>query len=156
MRNYKRVLVFIFILSLTSVCYVEAQCYSFAKNVVKSKLGDFIHDGNYNATMLGVGDVAQLEKMFFEGQKYRIVISKVAGLPPLRLKVKNRKGKILYDNAEFDYAEVWDFTSVKSDVVNIFLELEDKGDPNLKNVRGCVAILFGIENIKKKKNKKRK
>ncbi len=134
----------------TSFNLATAQCASFAKSVCKPKLGDYIHDGNYNATVLGAGETAELYKTFFKGNKYRIAVAKVDNLPNIHFRLVDENNNVLFDNKDHDYTDVWDFTVETTQMMIIKLKVMDDyntskdSQPN----KGCVAVLFGIEKSK--------
>ena len=148
MLALKRVILLLSIVFFAST--VSAQCFSFAKNIGKSKLGDFVHDGNYNATILSEGEKAELFKTFFEGQKYRISISKIEQLPPIHFKLVNNDGVVLFDNKDHDYSLTWDFEVKSTQMLIVEMEVLERQTEDM--VSGCVAVLFGVEveNDKKK------
>lgn len=124
----------------------EAQCISFAKSVCKSKLGSFVHDGNYNAVNMSEGESAELIKTFFSGQRYRIVFCKVDQLPKIRFWVTDSKGRVLFDNSTQNYTDTWDFESEKTQMLCVnFMVMEHASSKSNSIVSGCVAVLFGIE-----------
>ncbi len=130
--------------------HVNAQCLSFAKKVGKPKLESFVHDGNYNATTLGAGETAELYKTFFKGQKYRIAVSKIDNLPEIHFRVVNEDNKILFDNEDHDYTDVWDFSVETTQTLVVKLKvLDDYSTNELNSTKGCVSVLFGIEKNKK-------
>jgi hypothetical protein len=129
---------------------LHAQCFSFAKNVCKPALGDYVHDGNYNATILSEGESADLYKTFFSGQKYRVVIGKVKSLPNIRFQIVNQNDDVLYDNSDHNYALTWDFEVESTQQLIIHLEVDEADKSADTQVSGCVAILFGIEEKKRK------
>ncbi len=122
----------------------NAQCLSFAKNVCKPKLENFVHDGNYNATMLGSGETAELFKTFFKDQKYRIVIGKVDNLPPIHFRLVDEDNNILFDNKEHNYIDVWDFSVETTQMLVLKLKVLDNYDED-NSTKGCISVLFGIE-----------
>nr|WP_319398470.1 hypothetical protein [uncultured Carboxylicivirga sp.] len=150
MLAFKRIILVISIVfySLTA----SSQCFSFAKNIGKSQLGDYVHDGNYNATILSEGEKAEMFKTFFEGEKYRISISKIDQLPPIHFKLLNNDGVVLFDNKDHDYTLIWDFEVETTQMLIIDMEVLEREEEDL--VSGCVAVLFGVE-VEKDKRKKR-
>ncbi|WP_075590074.1 hypothetical protein [Labilibacter marinus] len=156
MKNNKKALT-VGLLTLL-MCFIAhtgfAQCASFAKNVGKIKLGEFVHDGNYNATVLGAGDTAELYKTFFANQKYRVAISKIENLPNIHFRLVDKENNILFDNQEHDFTDVWDFTVESTQMLILKLKVLDDYDMETEITQGCVAVLFGIEKEKKKKKKK--
>nr|WP_321451860.1 hypothetical protein [uncultured Carboxylicivirga sp.] len=150
MLAFKRIILVISIVfySLTA----SSQCFSFAKNIGKAQLGDYVHDGNYNATILSEGEKAEMFKTFFEGEKYRISISKIDQLPPIHFKLLNNDGVVLFDNKDHDYTLIWDFEVETTQMLIIDMEVLEREEEDL--VSGCVAVLFGVE-VEKDKRKKR-
>ena len=153
MKNRRKSLPVGFVVLLLCLAPVisNAQCSSFAKNVAKPKLEDFVHDGNYNATMLGAGDTAELYKTFFAGQKYRIVISKIENLPSVHFRLVDKDSNVLFDNQEHDFTDVWDFSVESTQMLILKLKILGGYDDQTNITKGCVAVLFGIEKEKKKK-----
>ncbi|MGQ1786603.1 MULTISPECIES: hypothetical protein [unclassified Saccharicrinis] len=123
----------------------KAQCAGFAKNIGKAKLNEFVHDGNYNATILGAGETAELYKTFFAGQKYRVAISKIENLPDIHFRLVDKENHILFDNKEHDFADVWDFTVETTQMLILKLKVLDDYNNAENTTKGCVAVLFGIE-----------
>ncbi len=122
----------------------------FAKNVGKPTLGNYLHDGNYNATILAEGEKAELFKTFFSGQKYRMAISKVKQLPDIHLRLLDNDGNVLFDNADHDYLLVWDFEVESTRMLVVELNVFEKDTKSDDLVSGCVAVLFGIAPDEKK------
>ncbi len=125
---------------------INGQCLGFAKKVGKAKLGNFIHDGNYNATVLGAGETAELYKTFFKDQKYRIAVSKIDNLPVVNFKLVDENNNTLFDNKNHNFIDVWDFSVETTQTLVIKLKVLDDYDSKKTNTeKGCVAVLFGIE-----------
>ncbi|TAJ13642.1 hypothetical protein DMA11_07990 [Marinilabiliaceae bacterium JC017] len=144
MLQYQRFLLVSLFVLVTNVFLSDGQCISFAKNVCKSELGKFVHDGNYNATILSEGETAEVYKTFFDGQAYRIAVCKVEGLPRILFKVIDSEGEVLFDNSEHDYTTTWDFGVETTQLLTIQLNVLEKDEESLEKEAGCVAILFGI------------
>ncbi|TLX78302.1 hypothetical protein E9993_01085 [Labilibacter sediminis] len=144
------ILMFFAFLLTFSTC-LNAQCLSFAKKIGKPKLENFVHDGNYNATILGAGETAELYKTFFANQKYRIALSKIESLPNIHFRLIDEDNNILFDNKNHGFVDVWDFQVESTQMLVIKLKvLDDYNDSNGDN-KGCISVLFGIEKEKKKK-----
>lgn len=121
------------------------QCVSFAKNVAKTKLGEFVHDGNYNATILGAGETAELYKTFFEGETYRVTISKIESLPNIHFRLMDKDNHILFDNLKHNFADVWDFKVQSTQMLVLKLKVLDNFENEQSITKGCVAVLFGVK-----------
>jgi len=128
-----------------------SQCISFARNIAKPQLAPFIHDGNYNATYIEEGESAELHKTFFEGEEYRLVVSAVESMPKLRIRIMDDQRNVIFDNADHQFAQTWDFVAKATEALIVFIKVPDVKEKT-SVMGGCVAILFGIksENTKKR------
>ncbi|WP_232526711.1 hypothetical protein [Marinilabilia rubra] len=136
-------MIFVLLLGLFYSSNVQSQCASFARAVVKPELSPFIHDGNYNATILAEGESVLLRKTVFEGQKYRIVVKGVPELPGLRFRVIDSGSQVLFDNALYEYADTWDFDVQDTRTISVEVTVREDNNPG-SSVGGCVAVLFGL------------
>jgi hypothetical protein len=129
---------------LTGSVQVSAQCLSFAKSVCKSALGTYVHDGNYNATVLSEGETAELFKTFFEGQTYRLAVCKASNMPPIRIRVTDNQKRVLFDNKDFNYEMVWDFAVTSTQQLTVELQVLESSSDSNDLISGCVAVMFGL------------
>ncbi len=145
--NFKKsVLITGIVLLFFGVFFSEArgQCSSFARAVVKPDLTPYVHDGNYNAAILGEGEAIVLRKTVFNGQKYRLVVKGVPDLPGVRFRLVDENDNILFDNANHDYVSHWDFDVQGTRTLSVEVAvLEDEASE--KTTGGCVAVLFGLD-----------
>jgi len=131
---------------------INAQCLSFAKLVAKPQLAPFTHDGNYNATLMEEGETAELNKTFFSGQEYRLVLATVDALPKnIRIRLLNQQRKVIYDNADHNYTYVWDFKLETTENLIIHIKIPDEDGDKIRV--GCIAIMFGIKMSEKQKKR---
>lgn len=147
MKNRKKNLYLVIWICLICLLPVNsgAQCVSFAKNVAKIKLGEFVHDGNYNATILGAGETAELYKTFFAGETYRVTVSKIETLPNIHFRLMDKENNILFDNKKHDYVDVWDFTIESTQMLVLKIKVLEDPSNQQTITKGCVAVLFGIK-----------
>ncbi len=138
-------LIFLFSVFVFVAMQADAQCFSYARAVCKTELGDFVHDGNYNATILSEGETAEIYKTFFTGQEYRIVVCKVDSLPQVDFQIIDGKDKILFDSKEHGGANIWDFKLETTQQLIIRVEVAEKDKTSNEKVSGCVSIMFGIK-----------
>nr|WP_320119116.1 hypothetical protein [uncultured Marinifilum sp.] len=123
-----------------------SQCRQFAKTKCKPRLENFIHDGNYNAVILNLGEEVELHKVFFGDQKYRIVLCPEEHLPAVHFKIMNIDQKIIYDNKSDAYADTYDFELDESATLKISIKfVKENGEKFDRSISGCVAMLFGLE-----------
>jgi len=104
---------------------VNAQCKGFAKKICKVELSPYIHDGNYHAAILTVGEEA-------------------VSLPDIEFRVIDSDRNVLYSNKDNEYAMTWDFRLEASQQLKIFVKVPNaEGFPE-EIMPGCVAIMFGF------------
>ncbi|MBN1186022.1 MAG: hypothetical protein JXB49_27320 [Bacteroidales bacterium] len=134
------------VLLLTSVSFTGwAQCKGFAKKICKLELDPYIHDGNYHANILTEGEEAELYKTFYSGQEYRIAICGSDDLPAVQFKIIDNNRRILYDNADHDYAMTWDFKLEASQQLKIAIKVvPSEESTGMAPQSGCVSIMFGF------------
>lgn len=132
-------LLFLFALTVSS----SAQCISFARNIAKPKLAPFVHDGNYNAAYMEEGESAELYKTFFQGEEYRLVVTGIESLPRLRIRLLDDRRDVVFDNADHNFVQEWDFTAYTTGTMIVQVRVTDDGNDNYTG--GCVAIMFGVK-----------
>lgn len=125
--------------------FAGAQCFSYAKNVCKSELEDYLHDGNYNATILSEGETAEIYKTFFSGQGYRVAVCKVDSLPDVYFKIVDGVNNILFDSRKHSNTPYWDFELETTQQLIVHVEVAEKDTDSKVKTSGCVSILFGIK-----------
>ena len=130
-----------------SVSNSYAQCKKFAKQS-KVELLPYIHDGIYNATVLGEGESAELYKTFYSGQEYRILVLSEEGMPDMKFVIKDANNKILFDNSDNEMAKSWDFKLEASQQLIIHIEVPTNDDElsDEEGKKGCVSVLIGFMN----------
>jgi hypothetical protein len=123
----------------------EAQCKNFAKKICKQELAPYIHDGNFNAAVLVEGEDAELFKTFYAGQEYRISICCEETLPKVEFKILDVDKKLLYTNANNNYAASWDFKVEATQQLIIVVKIPNDEKNTDIPTSGCVAIMFGLK-----------
>jgi len=144
MKRYLPLIITVTFFSLISLS-VQAQCKGFAKNICRQELMPYIHDGNYHAAILTEGEEAELYKTFYSDQEYRIAICGSEALPPIHFKIVDHNRKVLYDNADHDYAITWDFSLESSQQLKILVNVPVREEATEEIVSGCVSIMFGFK-----------
>ncbi len=135
----------LFVILISVSEYAGAQCFSYAKHVCKGTLEGYLHDGNYNATVLSEGETAEIYKTFFSGQGYRVAVCKVDSLPEVSFKIIDEEANVLFDSKQNGNPSFWDFEIESTQQLIVHLEVAEK-DPNSEaKISGCVSILFGIK-----------
>jgi hypothetical protein len=125
---------------------LHGQCKSFANKICKAELTPYIHDGNFHAAILSVGEEAELYKTFYSGQEYRIAICGSDMMPNIEFRVYDSNRKLVYTNRDDDYKNTWDFTLDASQQLKIWVKVLDPGEKKTEMMSGCVAIMFGFKN----------
>ena len=124
---------------------VEAQCKGFAKKLCKVELDPYIHDGNYHAAILSIGEEAELYKTFYSDTDYRITVCGSDALPDIEFRIIDSDRNVIYSNKSKDYLRSWDFRLETSQQLKIFVKVPPaEGMPD-DIVSGCVAIMFGFQ-----------
>jgi len=124
---------------------LNAQCKGFAKKLCKVELDPYIHDGNYHAAILTVGEEAELYKTFYSDTDYRITVCGSDALPDIEFRVIDSDRNVLYSNKSRDYQRSWNFRLEASQQLKIFIKVpSEEGIPD-DLVSGCVAIMFGFQ-----------
>jgi len=124
---------------------VNAQCKGFAKKVCKVELAPYIHDGNYHAAILTVGEEAELYKTFYSATDYRIAVCGTDDLADIEFRIIDADRNVLYTNKSKDYSRIWDFRLEASQQLKITI-IVPPGDGLPENIQqGCVAIMFGFK-----------
>jgi hypothetical protein len=123
----------------------NAQCKGFAKKICKVELTPYIHDGNYHAAILSVGEEAELYKTFYSDTDYRISVCGSDALPDIEFRVIDSDRNILYTNESNDYSRVWDFRLQASQQLKIFVKVPNSEGLPDDILSGCVAIMFGFQ-----------
>jgi hypothetical protein len=121
----------------------EGQCKGFARQICRSELERFTHDGNYHAAVLTQGEEAELYKTFYSGQNYRIAICGSDGMTGIEFTVLDSQRNVLYNNRDKNYKSTWDFRMESSQQLMILVKVQPSGGGS-EPVSGCVAILFGL------------
>jgi hypothetical protein len=127
---------------------VQAQCKGFAKNLCKTELTGYTHDGNYHAAILTEGEEAELYKTFYSGQKYRLAVCGSEILPPVEYQVVDAYKNVLFDNRQHNNVSTWDFTLESSQQLKVVVKVPVSGKKSEYPESGCVSIMFGFQEKK--------
>lgn len=121
----------------------SAQCEEFAQSECKSELGTYLHDGNYNATVLTQGQHIELVKTFYAGLNHRIVVCGANDLPDVLFEVLDADRNVIFSNKDEDYTMIWDFTVETSQQLIVSVTIPISQDEKFAK-NGCIAILLGF------------
>jgi len=123
---------------------VNAQCKGFAKKLCKVELEPYIHDGNYHAAVLTVGEEAELYKTFYSDTDYRITVCGADALGDIEFRVIDSDRNILYTNTSNDYLGSWNFRLEASQQLKVFVKVPAEDGLPDEVLSACVAIMFGF------------
>jgi len=124
---------------------VNAQCKGFAKKVCKVELAPYIHDGNYHAAILTVGEEAELYKTFYSATDYRIAVCGTGDLADIEFRIIDADRNVLYTNKSKNYSRIWDFRLEASQQLKITIIVPPGSGLPEDIQQGCVAIMFGFK-----------
>ena len=145
MKKYIKIIALLSVILLAPLTS-NAQCKTFSKKVCKLELLPYVHDGIYNATVLSEGETVELYKTFYSGQEYRIAVCGAEELPPVHFQVLDAEKNVLYDNANNNYSDTWDFKLEASQQLMISIQVETSDELSDEILSGCVSVLVGFMN----------
>ncbi len=126
-----------------SVYSAKSQCEEFAQSECKSELGNYLHDGNYNATTLTQGQHIELVKTFYSGLNHRIVVCATNELPDILFEVFDGDRNLVFSNKNEDYTMMWDFAVETSQQLIVSITVPISSDEKFAK-SGCTAVLLGF------------
>jgi len=133
---------YILFLMFFSSYNTQAQCKTFVRSCVP-QLHPYIHDGSYQAVIMGEGEEAEVIRTVFAGQQYRLFICVDNALPNVEFIVSDNRRNILFDNRKNDNVNIWNFKPATTQLIKITIRIPKKGG-NAEQTFGCVSVLFGI------------
>ncbi|MCA1762205.1 MAG: hypothetical protein ABR574_02510 [Cryomorphaceae bacterium] len=137
--------------NLSYICFIAAfitagsvfgQCRSFVKKNCGDAMAEYVPAENFSAAKLFPGDVAEVKMTFYGGEDYRLLICSPPILGELVFQISDTEGNLLFDNAEHEMANHFDFqpAGTQDFIVKVVVPSENSSaiDP-----QGCVAIISG-------------
>lgn len=125
---------------------MNGQCKQFAKNTCKPGLGEYQHDGNYDAAALLVeGESADMYRVLHADVNYRIGVCGSGNLSSIHFKVQDVRDnfKVIYDNSEHDFDWKWDVNLESSRQLRIVVSVPISEDDTHSPEEGCVTVMIG-------------
>ena len=123
---------------------VHAQCKVFVRSSCLPELHPYIHDGSYQAVIMGEGEEAEVYKTVFAGQQYRLFICIDNTMPHVEFVVSDIRRNILFDNRKNDNVKVWNFKSAATQQIKITIRIPKSKQEGSEQIYGCVGVLFGL------------
>nr|WP_320117648.1 hypothetical protein [uncultured Marinifilum sp.] len=141
MKITKYTILLLFIFCLPE--YIFAQCNEYTKKECIPLLSPYTFNGQLNNTVLSQGETAELQLTFYKDQEYRILVKGEDNLDKLQFQLYDTDYNLLYDNADEDFIELWDFMVESTDdfIIRILVP-ENINKTKLES--GCVSILVGF------------
>lgn len=141
MKITKYTILLLFIFCLPECIF--AQCNEYTKKECIPLLSPYTFNGQLNNTVLSQGETAELQLTFYKDQEYRILVKGEDNLDKLQFQLYDTDYNLLYDNADEDFIELWDFMVESTDdfIIRILVP-ENINKTNLES--GCVSILVGF------------
>ena len=140
-KSYISVLSIIFLMSFTAN-ELRGQCKAFVRTCVP-QLHPYIHDGSYQAVIMGEGEEAEVYKTIFAGQQYRLFICVDKALPDVEFIVSDIRRNVLFDSRRNENVQMWNFKPTASQQIKITIRVP-KSSSGTEQVFGCVSVLFGL------------
>jgi hypothetical protein len=136
----KKLLIILFAAVQTSLAM--GQCRSFVKNNCGDAMEGFIPGESFNAVKLFPGDAAEVEMTFYSDVDYRLLVCSHEILGDVNFQLVDKDGEVVYDNADREYSEFFDFRLEGTRTLGLKIKVPDQEDAAIK-AQGCVAILLG-------------
>lgn len=131
-----------FALMLLASIDLSAQCRTFVKNNCGEAMGEYIPGENFSAAKFMPGDEAELAMTFSKGEDYRLLVCTQPVLGDVGFKIKDAEGSTLYDSAEHEFKEHFDFRVPGTQELIVEVKVPDTDAGNFAP-QGCIAILVG-------------
>jgi hypothetical protein len=124
-----------------------SQCFEFVKtNLTKLDTAKYVFDGRLNTLQLTEGDYVEVYKPFYKNRSYRVfVISE--NLTTVNFKITNTKENTMFNNAEHDNVNYWEYTPVLNQNLKISVSVPRITAGN-EIKTGCVAVIIGYKKSK--------
>ena len=120
-----------------------AQCNEYTKKECIPQLNPYTFNGQLNNAILSQGETAELQLTFYKDQEYRILVEGEDQLGKLQFQLFDTEYNLLYDNADEDHTNLWDFMVESTDdfIIRVLVP-ENLGNDEMES--GCVSILIGF------------
>jgi hypothetical protein len=133
---------FIILFAAVQTSLVMGQCRTFVKNNCGDAMEGFIPGESFNAVKLFPGDAAEVEMTFYSDVDYRLLVCSHEVLGDVNFQLVDKDGEVVYDNADREYSEFFDFRLEGTRTFGLKIKVPDQEDSAIK-AQGCVAILLG-------------
>jgi hypothetical protein len=122
---------------------VDAQCRSFAKNSCETQLEGYMVSGRMYGGFVTQGQEMELNVVLNGGQKYRLVNCSKPDLGKVQVQLLDSEGNIIFDNADHDMAQNWDFDVKSTQEFKIRTIVPGATKSTSSSVRDCSILILG-------------
>lgn len=140
MKNLIPLLVSAWVLTLTSISGLSAQCDTTAHYANRYMSEQFIPDGQSYRALLFEDQIAEFHTTFYGSARYRIVAFSGVEKQQLIFSLYDELDNLLFSNEEFANAPYWDFEFKSTTTARIEARLD-----LMKQTSGCAVLLIGFE-----------
>ena len=120
-----------------------AQCRTFAQKKCVPGLGDYKPNGSLYANYMEDGQETELNLVLIGGQNYRLLHCHKEGLGQVWIQLMDNTNKVIYDNAEHDFATTWDFSVKSTQEFKVKTFISGVGEVSDMTARACAVLLLG-------------
>lgn len=122
-----------------------AQCNAFIKKKCMYKIVPFTSNGQVNSNTIQAGQTISLNLSFSAGQDYRIVVCSEEILGEVTFKVLDRSKKVVFDSAQNNFPDFWDFKAKSSQPLTVEVTAAPSQSTSSVLPSGCLSILVGFK-----------
>jgi hypothetical protein len=140
----KRTLLFL-LAYLFTLNFISAQCRAFIKKSCLPGLAPYSTNGQINTAVFAPGDHAEMPLTFKSEQNYRVIVCSQEILGKVIFKLKDLNGKVLFNNAEHEFKNTWDFKVEGTQQYKLEIEVPNEKTENGLMHTACVSIIIGYK-----------
>lgn len=142
-----RKIFFFTVLTALFTLSADAQCRSFVKKKCLPSLAPYTTNGQINTAQFATGDQADIPLSFFENTSYKIIVCSQEVLGNVNFKILDAKQNVLFDNADKDFVNHFEFKSSSNQTLTLHVEVPDEKKDNLSQMMhtGCVSVIIGFK-----------
>lgn len=121
------------------------KCFEYHKEACKPTSSKYIYDELNNSISFQfiAGQKREIPLELFAGKDYRITVcGNNVFNDVIRFKIINEESQVVYDNSKFNYLLDLEFSSQKTQLVTIEIEVPDVTKVDSLKQKGCIGILI--------------
>ena len=122
---------------------LNAQCRSYVKNNCEDKLEDYLISGRMYGGYVSQGQELELNVVLNGGQKYRLINCSKPSFGTIQLQLLDSKGNIVFDNADHEFAQSWDFDVKSTQEFKVRTIIPSASKSHGSSVRDCSILIIG-------------